>query len=88
MELVSRKLLINSERNGFDIEVSIESNIITIGIGDFKSDDEGKDSETSLVDSYDFYIIQTIVENLLGGRFIKFKDRGRDYFQFIFNLES
>lgn len=88
IELVSRKLLINSERNGFDIEVSIESNIITIGVGDFKSHSDAVNSETSLVDSYDFYVIQTIVENLLGGRFIKFKDRGRDYFQFIFSMES
>lgn len=88
IELVSRKLLLNSDRNGFDIEVSIESNIITIGVGDFKTSNDAINSETSLVDSYDFYVIQTIVENLLGGRFIKFKDRGRDYFQFIFNMES
>jgi tetratricopeptide (TPR) repeat protein len=88
IDLVSKKLLINSERNGFDIEVSIESSMLSIGIGDFKSEKELKKSSTSLVDSYDFYIVQTIVENLLGGRFIKFQDRGRDYFQFIFNLES
>ncbi len=88
IDLVSKKLLINSERNGFDIEVSIESSMLSIGIGDFKSEKEIKKSSTSLVDSYDFYIVQTIVENLLGGRFIKFQDRGRDYFQFIFNLES
>ena len=88
IDLISKKLLINSERNGFDIEVSIESSMLSIGIGDFKSEKEIMKSSTSLVDSYDFYIVQTIVENLLGGRFIKFQDRGRDYFQFIFNLES
>jgi len=32
--------------------------------------------------------LQIALENLLGGRFIKFRDRGRDYYQFIFNLES
>jgi len=88
IELISRKLLLNSERNGFDIEVSIESGILSIGVGDFKSQSEVEDVSTSIVDSYDFYIIQTIVENLLNGRFIKFKDRGRDYFQFIFTNES
>jgi len=90
VDLVSNKLLINSKRNGFDIEVSNESSMISIGIGDFtsKQDVQNDETETSLVDSYDFYIIQTIVENLLNGRFIKFNDRGRDYFQFIFRLES
>jgi len=88
IDLVSKKLLINAERNGFDMEVSTESNIVTIGVGDFKSITEVEESTTSLVDSYDLYIIRTIVENLLGGRFIKFRDRGRDYYQFIFNLES
>ncbi|MCH4888701.1 hypothetical protein EZV73_13995 [Acidaminobacter sp. JC074] len=88
IDLVSKKLLINAERNGFDMEVSTESNIVTIGVGDFKTTTETESSSDSLVDSYDLYIIQTIVENLLGGRFIKFKDRGRDYYQFIFNLES
>lgn len=89
VDLVSNKLLINSKRNGFDIEVSNESSMISIGIGDFtsKQDVLTDEDETSLVDSYDFYIIQTIVENLLNGRFIKFNDRGRDYFQFIFRLE-
>jgi hypothetical protein len=62
--------------------------MISIGIGDFRSKQEPiqPNAELSLVDSYDFYIIQTIVENLLNGRFIKFSDRGKDYFQFIFQV--
>lgn len=86
IELIADKLLASTDRNGFDIEISKEINMISIGLGDFSSSKtrEPKEESESLVDTYDFYIIQTIVENLLKGRFIKFEDRGRDYFQFIF----
>lgn len=87
LDLVCKKLLSHTSRNGFDIEVTQEINILTIGIGDFKTETEPEaQGEASIVDTYDYYIVESIVENLLGGRFIKFKDKGRDFYQFIFQL--
>lgn len=90
LDLITNKLVVDSNRNGFDIDVSKEGKVLTIGIGDLstQSDVTGNNKETSIVDTYDFYIIQTIVENLLKGRFIKFDYKGRNYFQFIFQLEG
>ncbi|MBN2795889.1 MAG: hypothetical protein JXR88_10825 [Clostridia bacterium] len=90
IELIGSKLLQHTKRKGFDFDVSVEINILTIGIGDFKSDESAsiQKGPPTLVDQYDHYIVQSIVENLLGGRFINFEDRGRDFYQFTFHLEQ
>lgn len=89
IDLISNKLIATSCDNSFDVDVSKEINMVSIGLGDFGPCQEPEQTKLplSLVDTYDFYIIETIVENLMGGRFIKFEDRGRDYFQFIFYTE-
>jgi tetratricopeptide (TPR) repeat protein len=90
IDMISNKLIATSCTNTFDIEVSKEINMVSIGLGDFGPCEVQVEEKLPLtiVDTYDFYIIETIVENLMGGRFIKFEDRGRDYFQFIFYTES
>jgi hypothetical protein len=90
LDMIADKLLASSCRNGFDIEVSKEINMVSIGFGDFGPCREldPKPITVSVVDSYDYYIIETIVENLMNGRFIKFEDQGRNYFQFIFHTNS
>lgn len=90
IDLLADKLIASSDRNSFDVEISKEINMISIGLGDFGpceacADKIGGDG---VIDTYDFYIIETIVENLMNGRFIKFEHQGRDYFQFIFHQNS
>lgn len=83
LELIVDKILKETNRNGFDFEVSDQENILTIGIGDFNFlDDESEHRFES--NTYDYYIIRTIVEDLMSGRFIKFEDRGREFYQFVF----
>jgi len=90
IDLISDKLIATSSSNSFDIEISKEINMISIGLGDFTplSEDQRVKKAYSVIDTYDFYIIQTIVENLMSGRFIRFEDRGQEYFQFIFHSNS
>jgi hypothetical protein len=90
LDLIGTKLLQHTKRKGFDFDVSVEINILLIGVGDFKSDESQsiEKGPPTLVDQYDHYIVQSIVENLLGGRFIQFEDRGREFYQFTFHLEN
>lgn len=85
-DILIRNILKNTLRKGFDIEISEENNMISIGLGDFTDTlklETYKKLETNRND-YDFHIVRTIAEELLCGRFIQFEESGKEFYQIIF----
>ncbi len=85
MNLIIDKFLLDSNRKLIELTVSTESENISIGIGNFTGVESCSKMEfkEKIEDEYLDFIITTIVEELLGGRIIKFENHNTECYQIV-----